>query len=159
VLRHAKSSWKTDGQADMDRPLNKRGERDAPDMGRRLKALGVKPKRIIASPAKRAVQTAKRVAYRLNYKYGKIETESRLYLADPAEILRYLHVRDDKAARLLIVGHNPGLTEFVNWMAGQAVIDDLPTAGFVALAFDAKRWRAVKPGTGTIVHVDYPKRA
>lgn len=157
VLRHAKSSWKHDELRDEERPLNKRGERDAPEMGRRLKALGVKPKRIVTSPAKRAVQTAKRVAVELDFKADHLEKEPRLYLAEPGEILRYLQACDDKSARLMIVGHNPGLTEFVNWMAGQPVIDNLPTAGFVELAFDVKRWGDVEAGMAEVVHVDYPK--
>ena len=72
LIRHAKSSWAEGGLSDFDRSLNKRGKRDALQMGKRLKALGVTPGVVISSPAKRAITTAQKIADELGYDRGAI---------------------------------------------------------------------------------------
>ena len=81
LLRHAKSSWKDPLLDDFDRPLNQRGERDAPVMGRRLQARGARPSMILTSPAKRALRTARLIAQAINYPAEFLQREAELYLA------------------------------------------------------------------------------
>ena len=83
LLRHAKSSWEDDRLDDSDRPLNERGERDAPLMGRRLRARGARPTLILTSPAVRARRTAQIVAREIGYPAEFLQREEELYLASP----------------------------------------------------------------------------
>ena len=87
LLRHAKSNWKNASLADHDRPLNRRGSKAAPDMGKRLAGLGARPSLLLTSPAKRARETAQLIARELNYPLECIQSETELYLAPPAAIL------------------------------------------------------------------------
>src|SRR5437870_2049014 len=111
VLRHAKSSWKHPELADQDRPLNKRGKRDAPRMGRILKKERLVPDIIISSTAVRARATAEAVAKASGYQRD-ITFNRSLYAAGPQAYIDALHDLDDNV-RVLIVGHNPGLEELV----------------------------------------------
>ena len=106
LLRHAKSSW-DDDVADVDRPLAARGERDAPRMGKRLKARHARPDLIVTSHAARAQRTAELVAKALGIKRKELKTERALYLAAPADILGVVAAQDDSLTCLLLVGHNP----------------------------------------------------
>ena len=116
VLRHAKSSWEQPGLDDHARPLNARGERDAPRMGRLVRAEGLTPDLIISSDAARARATAEAMAEAARYP-GTILLEPRLYHADTAEILDVLRTTiDEDVASVMIVGHNPGLEELVAWL-------------------------------------------
>jgi len=101
LLRHAKSSWGRPDIADHDRPLNARGERDAPLMGRRLIASGARPSLIVTSPATRARQTTKLFAREIGYPIEFIQTETSLYLADPQTILEVIEVQDAGAHEAL----------------------------------------------------------
>src|SRR5688572_32706614 len=114
VVRHAKSCWADPGQEDFERPLNDRGKRDAPRMGKRLKEKDVNPDIMLSSPAKRALSTCKRIADVLNYEKEKIKTEPDLYHANDDTILSIVQRLKDKHNIAMIFGHNPGLTDFVN---------------------------------------------
>jgi len=81
ILRHAKSSWENESLADYERPLNKRGERDAPVMAKRIQEAGIRPSLIVASHAVRAWTTAKVVAQELSYPLEFLQREKDLYLA------------------------------------------------------------------------------
>lgn len=137
VLRHAKSSWKDARLADFDRPLDKRGKSDAPRMGELLKAEELVPDLIISSSAKRALATAKLAAQASGYE-GEILTTRRLYHAWLEETIEVLNEVDDEFACVMIVGHNPGLEEFVDELTGEAV--RLPTATLVQIKLAIERW-------------------
>ena len=79
LVRHAKSSWKDASVYDHERPLNKRGKRDAPEMGARLKLRGCEPDLIVSSSAVRALETARTVAGEIGYPLGRIVVDERLY--------------------------------------------------------------------------------
>ncbi len=87
LVRHAKSSWGEPSLPDRERPLNDRGKRDAPRMGRRLAALGVNPDVILASPARRALKTARILAEELGYRLEDIRVDARLYASEPDVLL------------------------------------------------------------------------
>ena len=90
LIRHAKSSWKNPGLRDFDRPLNKRGKADAPEMGRRLALRSLMPDRLLSSPAKRAIRTAEIIAGAIGFPAGRISRMDRLYGAGVAELIGIL---------------------------------------------------------------------
>ena len=157
LFRHAKSSWKDASLADHDRPLNERGERDAPKMGARLLARKARPSLIMSSTAIRALTTAKQVAEALSYPMEFLQTERRLYLASPAEILELIESQEDNFHDLLMVGHNPGLTDLANHLLPDLGLDNLPTAGVVAMEFPARKWAELTQGNAKLLYYDYPK--
>ncbi|WP_353661262.1 histidine phosphatase family protein [Hydrogenimonas sp. SS33] len=157
ILRHAKSSWDDPALADFDRPLNHRGKEDAPLMGEHLKKLGIKPDLIVSSPAKRAKKTAKIVAEKIGYDVARIEWRDGIYEASPQSLLYLVCQLPDDAKRVMIVGHNPGLTMLAN-LLGDVAIDNIPTAGIVGIAFDAKSWDDACRMKGHTVLFDYPKK-
>jgi phosphohistidine phosphatase len=112
-MRHAKSDWAVTGRGDFARPLNTRGARDAPRMGRWLKAEGYVPDRIVSSPATRAYQTALYVAAELDCAPAAIVWEPQIYEADLTDLLEVLRRHDPGRGTLLLVGHNPGLEDLL----------------------------------------------
>jgi phosphohistidine phosphatase len=157
IVRHAKSSWDHPGLTDRDRPLNKRGKRDAPIMGARIKEHGIRPSLIVSSPAKRAWATARIIAAQIAYPIEFLQQERDLYLASVDEILDVIAAQDEGFNNLMIVGHNPGFTEFANFLS-PGLTNNLPTAGVVAVEIDRDDWNLYeRPSTRLLVH-DYPKK-
>ncbi len=156
VLRHAKSSWKDTGLEDHERPLNQRGQRDAPGMGRLIRERGLIPDLIISSDAVRARLTAAAVAETAQYA-GEIRLEPRLYGASVDEILSVLRTVEGRNAKtVMIVGHNPGLEEIVALMTGEP--HDFPTAALAQIALPIDRWRDLSDSTrGKLLGLWRPK--
>lgn len=138
VLRHAKSSWSEAGQDDHLRPLNGRGERDAPQVGALLREKGWTPHLVISSDAVRAKMTAEASAKTAGYA-GTVRLDHRLYLAGPDEIIEVLRGVDEPAASVMVVGHNPGLEQLVAQLTGEPAY--LPTATLVRIVLPINRWR------------------
>lgn len=157
IVRHAKSSWKDTSLSDRKRPLNTRGERDAPVMGRRIHEHGIRPSLIITSPAKRAWTTAKIIAREIHYPLEFLQREDGLYLASLNEILDTIVAQDNGFNNLMIVGHNPGLTDFANFLV-PGLTNNLPTAGVVSVEIDQDDWSLyTQPQARLLVH-DWPKK-
>jgi len=156
VLRHAKSSWHDPALDDHRRPLNKRGQQDAPRMGELVREHQLTPDVIISSDAVRARLTAEAVAEAARYT-SEILLDPRLYIASPASIVAVLRtVRETNAATVMIVGHNPGLEELVAQLTGEQ--QDLPTAALAQIVLPIDRWRDLKVSTrGTLVGLWRPK--
>ena len=157
ICRHAKSSWKDPELRDFDRPLNKRGQRDAPEMGRRLAAHGLRPDLICSSPALRAMSTAQLYAGQVGYPLAQIRYDPLQYAATVPVLVRLLQEIDKRVQTLMLVGHNPESTALANLLGG-LTIDNIPTAGIVALEFALDHWQGVHPGTGALLFFDYPKK-
>jgi len=158
VIRHAKSSWDELSLSDFERPLNERGKRDAPRMGVRLKIKGVLPDTIISSSAKRAFSTAKRIAKVIGFPKDKIKTDRELYHAGEETILSVLRSIKNKHNIAFIVGHNPGLTDFVNTLRNDDIgIENIPTCGIVMFEIDIENWEHLQWGTARQTWFDYPK--
>lgn len=157
LVRHAKSDWSLPGQNDWDRPLNKRGQRDAPEMARRLRSRRLKPDLVLASPAVRAVTTASVMARELRVPAARVVQDERLYLATPADLLAVIHELGGEAKHLMVFGHNPGMTEFANRLSAGDQIDNLPTCGVFTALFDLSDWSALDWGSGEDAEFDYPK--
>ena len=158
VIRHAKSSWDEENLSDFERPLNERGKRDAPEMAKRLMARGIHPDLMYASPAKRALSTAKKMAKVFEYDKTRIKTDRRLYHADSGMIISVLQGLKSKQNIVFLYGHNPGLTDFVNSLMNEkAYIDNVPTCGVVGFSIAIEDWKDLKPKSGKMLFFDYPK--
>ena len=156
LMRHAKSSWKDPDLVDHQRPLNKRGKKNAPEMGRRLKKKGSTPDAIVSSDARRALDTAAAVAAKLNLSANAIHQSEALYHASPDRILDVIRQIPDKWKRVMVVGHNPGFTELANRFVAHPIAN-IPTAGIVELRFDAPSWRHIGSDNLKSSSFDYPK--
>ena len=137
LLRHAKSSWKQPELADHDRPLNKRGKRTAPLIGALLQDEELIPDLIFSSSAVRAYMTALLVAKACTYR-GEIKQTRKLYLAEPQAYVEVLREVAEKHARVLVVGHNPGLEMLIGALTGKAIA--MPTAALAHIELSLKRW-------------------
>ncbi len=129
LVRHAKSSWKDFTLDDFDRPLNKRGKRDAPFMAQKLKEMGEKPDIIISSPAKRAKKTAQHFARTLDV---PLILDDRLYEAHTSDFKAVLKEAFDRYDSVMLVSHNPGLTMFNDEISDKPIFN-IHTTGIVAI--------------------------
>jgi phosphohistidine phosphatase len=156
LLRHAKSSWKDAEVDDHERPLNKRGKKTAPQMGRFLSKEGLVPDLILTSTAVRARDTAKAVAKAASYK-GPIELLEGLYLATAGRLMDEAQSHTpDSVGRLLLVGHNPGMEDLVEILSGKR--EAFPTGALAVFEVGIHRWKDLELGVETkLVKVYRPK--
>ena len=157
LLRHAKSSWDNHDLSDLDRPLNKRGLRDAPRMGALLREREVSPQRIICSTALRARTTAELAAGQLGFDLRAIRFTDDLYHAGAGRMLDVLTELGEGADDVIMVGHNPGITSLANYIATDTHIDNLPTAGFFYAEADISEWRDLQRNPGKLLFFASPK--
>ena len=157
LVRHAKSDWSLPGQPDWDRPLNKRGQRDAPEMARRMRARKLKPDLILSSPAVRALSTAAIMARELKVPVEHVRQDERLYLASPVDMLAVVRELGAATKHLLVVGHNPGITDFANRLSAGDRIDNMPTCAVFTATFGVSNWPALHWESGRDAEFDYPK--
>lgn len=137
IMRHAKSSWSVPGTADFDRPLNARGQAAAPAMGKRLQAAGQQVDIILASKAERVRETMRHLES--TWTHGaQVVWETQLYLASVPTLLEHLSSMDSEWSRVMLIGHNPGLSELLNHLTGQFV--DMPTAAIAILEGPSLSW-------------------
>jgi phosphohistidine phosphatase len=142
---------------DVDRPLNKRGKRDAPEMGRRLATQAIMPEMIVSSPARRARKTAGQLAKALGLSKKNIIVHEGIYGASVDEFLEIIQGLDDDVSSVIIVGHNPETTVVANILGGLD-IDNVPTCGVVVYDFAVNSWQEIIKGKGTLVFFDYPRK-
>jgi phosphohistidine phosphatase len=141
VLRHAKSSWKRPELHDHDRPLNKRGKKDAPRMGRLIRKLQLVPDLILSSTAVRARSTALAVAETCE-NAAELRLLRELYLAEPEEYAHALATLDERYRSVMVVGHNPGLEDLVEALTG--VHEILPTAALACVELPIDGWSGLR---------------
>jgi phosphohistidine phosphatase len=158
IVRHAKSSWADPGQRDFDRPLNGRGERNAAEMARRLKARGVRPQLIVASGARRAHATAKLMAEVFDYAKSDIAIVDELYEASPRVWLEQIRALPAQRDTVMMVGHNPEITALVAELCPEARIDNVPTCGVLCLDYDVGDWTALARAKPRSWDFDFPKK-
>jgi phosphohistidine phosphatase len=155
VLRHAKSSWNDPELDDHERPLNERGRRDGPRMGKLVREHGLVPDIVISSDALRARLTAEAVAEAARYA-GKILFDPRLYMASAADILSLLRTVRQNVETVMIIGHNPGLEKLVEELTGER--QELPTAALAHIVLEIDQWRDLTLSTrGTLLGHWRPK--
>jgi phosphohistidine phosphatase len=156
LMRHAKSSWDFPELSDHDRPLNKRGRHDAPLMGQQLLSRDINPDLILTSSAVRAITTATLVAKEVDYDREKLQISDNIYKANRNEFIRILQHVPDEINSLLVVGHNPILSDVANKLSPEAIAD-LPTAGIVALEFNCNSWLDIGGDKSKLLFYDFPK--
>jgi len=161
LLRHAKSRWDMPVARDFERPLNARGRKAARAMGREMRRLGLGYDLVLASPAARVTETLTELAQG----YGAaVDTQfdETIYLAPVDTLLALVRATDDSDARLLLVGHNPGMEQLALLLAdGGPLRDEIaakyPTAALAEIAFDAEHWHDVGPGDGRLERFIRPR--
>lgn len=157
LVRHAKSSWDSADLSDFERPLNERGKKAAPEMGRRLAKRKLKLDRIVTSPARRAFDTAFAIADALDFPVHLLAVEPRIYEASVKTLLDVVATQPEDCERVMLVGHNPGFSELADRLSPDGM-DELPTCAVVALKFQVKHWREVARKRADSVYYDYPKK-
>lgn len=156
-VRHAKSSWADPSLRDFDRPLNKRGKRDAPFMAKVLRGKLQELDLIVASPANRAFTTATYFAEAFDIPVSGIRQEKELYHAYPSDILELVQQLDDKVDTVLVFGHNPAYTDFANRFT-KDYIDNVPTCGIFQLEANILEWSDFDESTARLTAFFYPRQ-
>ena len=157
LTRHAKSSWSNSGLTDIDRPLNKRGKRAAPFMGRLIVDKGEKPELLISSPANRALSTAKIFGEAMGLVENDIIIDRTIYGADAKQLLELVQDQVDLYKSIMLFGHNPTFTLFVNLLTGSNIIN-VVTCGVVRIDFEFSSWTDIDFGSGRLAYYEYPKK-
>ena len=164
LLRHAKSSWDDLSLADFDRPLAARGQKAAPVMADYLRKKDLRPDLVLLSPAARARETWALVAHTLG---GQIEVKELrgLYLGAPSRLLDAVRRAPDRADRVMLIGHNPGMEHLAMVLAGPAskrkamakLHDKFPTAALAEIEFDAGSWKDLARESGRLKRLVWPR--
>jgi phosphohistidine phosphatase len=155
LMRHAKSSWKIKNIPDHERPLNKRGRRDAPRMGQLLQDRELVPQLILSSSALRARQTAELVAETAGYS-AEILFRDDLYMAEAEGYIHALHEVPDTIERVMLIGHNPGLETLLQLLSNR--IESLPTAVLAHLVLPIDQWDILNSTVeGELIEIWRPK--
>ncbi|MGB3363431.1 MAG: histidine phosphatase family protein [Thermodesulfobacteriota bacterium] len=157
LIRHAKSSWKDATLNDIQRPLNKRGTKDASKMGKHLAQQGIIPDVIFSSPGLRALTTARLISVELGTQPTDIRVKEGLYTFNPNDLLTAIKSLKDKYNKVMIVCHNPAITDITNYLS-KSRIDNVPTCGVVVLKFGTDSWDKVSKGKAKLSSFDYPKK-
>lgn len=155
LVRHAKSSRDDPDLADVARPLTRRGTRDAATMARRVAKRPDRPELIVTSPAVRARRTAQAMAAALGLAAESLVVDERLYDASAADLLDVIRTLDDRYARVMLVGHHPGITDIVMALAN-ATIEKVPTCGIAEVRLDIRSWADGREGGAELVRLDAP---
>ena len=155
IMRHAKSSWDNPGLADYDRPLNKRGLRDASRMAQWLSESELIPDQVIASAACRANQTASIVTNELALETDILETRD-LYLSDYDAYLEQVSYLPNNVETVLVIGHNPTMESLVYLLSGESV--SMPTAAIAVIQLPIDTWsNQVTSASANLVKHVFPK--
>lgn len=158
LVRHAKSDWGDPSLADHDRPLNERGRRDAPRMGRRLAERGTRPDVILSSTAVRARSTAEAFAAELGIDAASIVLDGRLYGSSPSTMLAVVGEVPDDVGCVMLVAHDPGMSELAEWLSADSgsPIDRMPTSAVAEFEFDVDTWSGLRLARPVRVQFDRP---
>ncbi len=155
ITRHAKSSWDDPALDDFHRPLNERGQRDAPFMAKVFASRNEPVDLLVSSPAVRALSTARIFAAALGMQ--AITEERSLYLAELPTLLKHVNQLPDTAERVMFFGHNPGLSELVEHL-GDDDLGEIPTCAVVRIDLPIDAWAEASLGLGSVVWYDHPKQ-
>ena len=155
LVRHAKSSWSNPSLIDRIRPLADRGKRDVIKMGGRLASRGGKPDLILSSPAVRALETAKAIGQEIEYNYSSMVVNDRLYACQADDILRVVKGLDDGLSYVMLVGHNPELTDFAHLFTDSVAY--MPTCAMLELRFEVDAWADISHKNLQQALYDFPK--
>jgi phosphohistidine phosphatase len=155
IMRHAKSSWNHSGLADHDRPLNNRGLRDTPRMAEWIAKQGLVPGLVLTSTATRAISTANLLADSCHEFTSAVQADGNLYHASARIYLETAARIDDSISTAMIIGHNPGLEELVEILAGH--YERMPTAAIACFEFPVESWTQITPDSAVLKDIWRPK--
>ncbi len=154
VLRHAKSSWENTDLSDFARPLNERGLKAAPLMGKFIYKNQLQPELILSSPAERAKQTA--ILVKENAQTGgEIRYDERIYEASPASLLEVIAEQSDEIESVMLIGHNPGLEGLLKILTNET--QQIPTAALAVIDLKIGKWSEINSSTGNLRTLIRPK--
>lgn len=156
LIRHAKSSWNNFNLADFERPLNKRGEKNAPEMAKRLISKNIIPQQLVSSPALRAISTAKLFASNLQINQSEIIQINEIYDANFESLLKIINNFDNSFGITALFGHNPSLSNLAKYLCTEANYD-LATCGIILLRFPFDNWEMISHNTAELIFYDFPK--
>ena len=156
LIRHAKSSWSNPLLEDFERPLNKRGAKNAPFMAKVLKQKEVNPDLIISSPSKRTKDTLDFFIKEFDYK-GEIIFEESIYEAPYINILKVIKNIDDKHKTIFLFGHNPGFNDLADFLLGRFE-ENIPTCGVLKIDFDTNYWKNISKDNSKLIFFNFPKK-
>jgi phosphohistidine phosphatase len=154
LMRHAKSSWDDASLSDFERPLNDRGLRTAPVMGKLMREKGFEPSVILCSPAERARQTALLVKDASGFSQ-EIQFDDRIYEASPHSLAQVVSEIDDPNKSAMLVGHNPGMEGFIRYLTGD--LEPMPTTALAVIVLNIDKWDEIKDRCGDLQEVFRPK--
>ena len=157
LVRHAKSSWKYPNLDDFERPLNKRGRKNAPFMGSVLKKLKVAPDLVISSPANRAAMTARIIAAAISYPLENILYSETIYEFSENVLIHVVKQIDDAVNKAMVVGHNPAINGLANYIGDQP-ISNIPTCGVFCVELDISSWAKIGEHCGKLKFFEFPKK-
>ncbi len=157
LIRHSKSDWSDPNLTDIERPLNKRGKRDAPFMASLIKEKGLVPDLILTSPAERALQTVKYFVEEFKLDKSKIVIREEIYSLGSLAIRKLISQMDDSHNVIFLFGHNPDLSTLANQLL-DVFIENIPTTGIVCIDFDFESWKEILNNKGKLRFFEYPKK-
>ncbi len=156
IVRHAKSSWKDYSLKDIERPLNGRGKRDAPNMAKLIFDKGIKPEAFLISPARRTRDTSKHFISIFENLSPQIIIEDALYHGMPSNYLDALFGLDNSLNCIMMFGHNPGINDIANYCEGPN-ISNVPTCGILDIDMNIENWVDADWNKSDLKNYYYPK--
>jgi phosphohistidine phosphatase len=156
LIRHAKSSWAESFSSDAERPLNARGHKACRLMAQPILNEGCSFEHVFCSTAKRAQSTIEGIADSLPDHDIRWQLDEALYTFSSRDLLRWIRARDDELNNIVIIGHNPGLTDFCNEMGSRYIVN-IPTCAYTRLEFPLDAWGNICPGSGRTISFITPK--
>lgn len=157
IVRHAKSDWGDESLKDIDRPLNERGYSDAYTLSKWFYTHHEVPNLIISSDATRALSTAMIFSRALGIPSERMLIESKIYESTADTLKKVIANLDDAASRVMLFGHNPGITNLVNELSNDLFFDNIPTCGIISFQFDINSWKEFGNKKGQLVFQQFPK--
>ncbi len=156
LIRHAQASESTPGQKDFDRMLTNKGIIDASHLGMYLLKKSLLPDAIFCSAAVRARITATTIAEKINFDVNKIKFEKQLYESSPRSLLELVNGFDDQWERVFIIGHNPVITYFAEYLTGN-LVQNMAPGSMAAILFDLPTWKQASGGLGNVDNYYQPQ--
>ena len=157
LIRHAKSSWDDSNLADIDRPLNKRGKRDCKLMGKPINDAGCDFSNIYCSPALRARLTIQGLTRDIKNQNSECHIDPDLYTFDFQDLFKWCQNLNNGQHSIVIVGHNPALTDLCHYLIDNSEIDNVPTCAYVQISLSCLNWKDISKGCGTLIAFIKPK--
>jgi len=157
IMRHAKSSWDYPDLADDERPLIEKGIRRTDKTCRYIKTKHLEPDIIISSPAVRAMQTAQLVKNYMNLQVPLMVAEA-FYPGNVEYYFTHLKMVESQYYHIMIIGHNPEISNFACEILGNDIAAWIPTSGCVVIKLDIRKWDELVPGNGLLTDYIEPKK-